>query len=177
MTSTITSSDNLTLNRWESDLNQMDQQLPPECAAWLTNPESLTKRLRKLTDNKIEHQLLFNDWGKPDPRILTQLSIQKDEKTWIRQMNWCSNTEQWIHGIVVIPEFGITKQTEELLRIGKNSIGDTLFTDNNLERFPFYFQYDGVNNTWSRLRILHYKSTPMAILETFFPAFFEHLSQ
>ncbi|PIZ04767.1 MAG: hypothetical protein COY58_03185 [Gammaproteobacteria bacterium CG_4_10_14_0_8_um_filter_38_16] len=138
---------------------------------WLTNTESLTRRLREFTNNEITHHLFLNEWGYANAAAIAALNIHADTKTWLRRMEWRYEKETWVTCTVVIPETSIYDNNLELLSIGKNSIGDILFQDKTLTRSHFVFtQHE--NKTWSRESLFYYKQKPIYLIETFSTDFF-----
>ncbi|MCX7121404.1 MAG: chorismate lyase [Gammaproteobacteria bacterium] len=141
---------------------------------WLTSPQSLTKRLREFTHNKITHHLLYDDWGIASDLALAALGITHTTRTWIRRMEWRCENKTWVPCTVIIPETSITKDTEELKNIKEKSIGDILFQDITLTRSNFTF-YKNADGHLARHSVFYFKRQPLLIVENFLPAFFEGL--
>ncbi|MCX7124553.1 MAG: chorismate lyase [Gammaproteobacteria bacterium] len=143
--------------------------------SWLMSSESLTKRLREFTHNKITHHLFYDNWGTTDDISIAALSIDRHTKTWIRHMEWRLEDTILVACSVVIPETSITAHTQELLHVEKKSIGDILFQDKTLSRSDFTF-YKNAENNWTRFSIFYFKKQPLLITENFLPAFFKKIS-
>jgi chorismate-pyruvate lyase len=139
--------------------------------SWLSSKVSLTRRLREFTHNQISHHLFYDDWGTASDQAIASLNINSDTKTWIRKMQWRMSDEIWVACDVIIPESSITDKTVILKQIGKNSIGDILFQDTNLQRSNFEFFISG--STITRHSIFYFYDQPLLITETFLPAFFQ----
>lgn len=163
-------------NEWLTDSSTLYDNLPKTHADWLSNTDSLTRRLRALTDQEIVHRLHENGWGNPASPLLQKPYLDMLEKTWVREMQWCYQNIIWIDATVVIPASAITTETEALLHIGKNSLGDTLFSDKTLTTTPFVFYHHTETNAWSRMRTFYFKEKPVIVLETFLPAFFKAIT-
>ena len=129
---------------------------------WLSSKESLTKRLRTVTQNKITHHLFYNDWG----------IVDQNTTAWIRRMEWRYENTTWVACTVMIPETSINEETQELLHTGEKSIGDTLFQDPTLTRSDFTFSKCN-NNEWGRESIFYYKQQPIFLVEHFYAEFFD----
>lgn len=142
--------------------------------SWLNSKESLTQRLREFTHNQISHHLFYDDWGIASDPALASLNIIRDEKTWIRKMEWRLSDKIWVACDVVIPASSITSETEILKRIGKNSIGDILFQDPTLQRSEFEFYIE--DNVVSRHSIFYFHGQPLLIIENFLPDFFQAIT-
>lgn len=142
---------------------------------WLENPESLTKRLRLLTNNKITHHLFYDDWCVVDAHYRAALSLPLKIRTWVRKMEWQYDDEIWVACSVIIPETSITSETQELMHIEKKSIGDILFQDETLSRSEFVF-YKNAESNWTRHSIFYFKKKPLLIIENFKPAFFAKIT-
>lgn len=141
---------------WQPFSVSLAESLSPLQSEWLQHSGSLTHRLRKLTNNKIEHHLLFNDWEN-DQRLC-----------WIRKMEWRYEGEVWFYCVVSLPKEALVNDLED---IGRRSIGDILFADPDLKRSEFLTQkYEGY---YSRRSIFLYQGHEIEIVEVFFPEFFE----
>lgn len=132
---------------------------------WLINPESLTKRLREFTDNKISLHVLYDDWGMTD----------QNQEAWIRRIEWRHFDEIWIIATVIIPGTSITEETAELKNIGGKPIGEILFKEPTLTYSDFIFEKIN-KNEWLRQRTFYFKQKPLMIFETFLPAFFSAIN-
>lgn len=130
---------------------------------WLTNKASLTQRLRTFTQGKISHHLLYNDWEKNDANA-----------AWVRCMEWRYKNHVWVACVVTIPKTSLNTETDMLLHIGENSIGDVLFQDPALTRSDFVFSKIG--DGWKRESIFHYKKQPIWLIENFKLEFFDAIS-
>jgi len=132
---------------------------------WLTSKESLTKRLRAFTQNKIALELLYDDWG----------IVDENATAWIRRVEWRYENKVWVAGTVVIPESSINAETECLTQIGTKSIGDTLFQNPTLSRSDFSFTKlsDG---EWSRQSTFYFMQQPLIIIEKFTQEFFQAIA-
>lgn len=160
------------------------QQLSDQEQAWLTDKNSLTKKLREFAGEKIQLVLLCEGWisaqsWHPNTPILTYRNLLeiKDptEATWIRQVEWQYEKNIWLSCTVVIPRSSvILGRTDELICLGGRSIGDVLFKDSTLESSDFQF-LSLYRDSITRYRILTYKGQPLLIVETFLPAFFKGL--
>src|SRR3990167_733961 len=128
---------------------------------WVTNPESLTKRLREFTDNKISLHVLYDDWGMTD----------QNQEAWIRRIEWHYFDERWITATVITPDTSITEETAELKNIGGKPIGEILFQEPTLTYSDFIFEKIN-KNEWSRQRTFYFKQKPLMIIEHFLPVFF-----
>lgn len=137
---------------------------------WVTDKQSLTKKLRALTHNQIQLQLLYDNWGIASDAAHTILNIPANEKTWIRKIEWCFKNQCWLSCEVIIPTSSLTKDTHELTQIGHGAIGEVLFKDPTLKRSDFTYQKE--SNGLTRYSIFCYKTRPLLIIETFQADFF-----
>lgn len=153
------------------DLPTLKKNISTTAFSWLSSKDSLSKKLREFTHNKISHHLFYDDWGDAPDFAYAALNIEHDSKTWIRNMQWRINDAIWLACTVVIPASSITTETTILQHIGKNSIGDILFQDPSLKRSDFTFIKEN-GDRWSRYSIFHFHGKPLLISETFLPDFF-----
>lgn len=133
---------------------------------WLISKESLTKRLRTLTNNIISHHLLYDDWG----------IVNHNETAWIRRIEFRYKNKLWISATIMIPETSVNEETQLLLTVGKKSIGDILFQDPTLTRSDFVFYKMDNHHGWSRQSTVYFKKMPLLIAENFFSEFFNAIN-
>lgn len=154
-----------------NNIDTLKNTISETALSWLCSKVSLTHRLREFTNDRILHRLFYDNWGVAPTQAITSLNMNPNTKTWIRKMQWCLGNESWVACDVIIPESSITTKTAILKQIGKNSIGDILFQDPNLQRSDFEFFIS--DNTVTRDSIFYFHHQPLLITETFLPAFFQ----
>lgn len=137
--------------------------------AWLTDPRSLTQKLRAFTQNKITFHVLHDGWQDVGETSRSILKLSNEEKTWIRKIEWRFQNILWINAVVVIPESSMLNAVE-LKKIGNNPIGEILFKDPTLMRDDFIFEK--IDNDFVRRSIFRFKKQPLLINERFFSDFF-----
>ena len=128
--------------------------LTPAQQSWLTDPSSLTKRLREFTHNAITHHLFFNDWD-------------EKKENWIRKMEWRYHGATWVACVVTIPKNSLM---DELKTVGARSIGEILFSEPSLTRSEFVFEKQ--DDHIARHSVFHFKQKPIYLTENFTPEFF-----
>lgn len=140
---------------------------------WITDKTSLTQKLRVITHNHIQLQLLYDNWGVSSDVSRAILHITTDEKTWIRKIEWRFENQIWLTCEVVIPNSSLTAETQILTQIGNGAIGEVLFKDTTLQRDDFTYQKE--NDRITRHSIFHFKGKPLLVSETFQSDFFAAL--
>ncbi|EKD77381.1 MAG: hypothetical protein ACD_42C00351G0002 [uncultured bacterium] len=132
--------------------------MTPPIQRWLTNTNSLTKRLREWTDNEITLRLLFNDWE------------NEKQTQWIRKIEWRFQNERWVTGIVAIPARTAHANNDELTQLKEKPIGELLFQDPTLTRSPFLF-FQVNEDAIARQSTFHFRGNPLSVTEIFHPEF------
>ncbi len=188
-----TPSQAIALDQWQNCQLLSHTLLPKHYQELLTDNDSLTKKLRNITNGTIQHRLYFADWSKPDADECQPLNIKPDEKVWLREIEWINNQQLWVYARAVIPETSLTDETAQLTELGNRSVGDLLFSDPNLTRNAFeicriqanHSYYDRAcseraltpSELWARRSVFSFYGKPLLVMEMFFPEIFEYLAQ
>jgi chorismate lyase len=163
---------------------------PPGCTnlqwEWLNSEDSLTARLRQLSNNRTHIRLLSAGWGEIYPEEQTLLG--RDGKYWVREILHLHLQHIWIWARTIIP--AQTLSITQLDGASPQPLGDILFQDPHLTRSPkalallpeqHPYQRTAAlhNNTskrscWARRSIFWYHQQPLLIAEVFLPAFFDY---
>src|SRR3990167_7418496 len=136
---------------------EIQKKLSENAMQWLMDKSSLTKRLKKATQNKI-HFCLIQDW-------------QLENSKYNRMIEWQLEGIRWIQAKSFIPENSINEHTKALFEVNTRPIGEILFDDPNLKRTDFLLCEES-DLTWTRRSIFDFKGQPLILIETFYPAFF-----
>lgn len=153
---------NMTLHNKLKQVLNAKAILSSQAWDWLSYKPSLTKRLRKFTNNKITFHVCHEGFG-----------LSEDQPAWIRKIQWRLDNICWIEADLIIPKSSINPETACLLETHERPIGEQLFQEPSLTRSDFlFYQTDKCSDTWIRESTFHFKQQPLTLKETFFPAFF-----
>ncbi len=161
------------------------ENCPQEQLKWLSAKESLTARLRQITDSHIQIKILSAQWGLAhfeENELLNNIS----ELVWIRETIHQYQQQTWVWARVLIP--ALTLEKTGLKADTSLPIGDILFQDPNLTRtelaiaqLPVAHQYHqcaaqysahSQADFWGRRSILWFHQHPILVIEVFLPEFF-----
>lgn len=108
-------------------------QKTPEQAAWLENPESLSKRLREYTQNKIEFVLHEASWARIYSQEQNKLASSLP-RFWVREISWQYQGKCWVWARTIIPENSLEDLSKNLMQDPNLPIGDILFSSDKWKR-------------------------------------------
>lgn len=140
---------------------------------WLHSKDSLTQRLRALTQNQIDHRLYYADWGHATSEECELLQLAPHTKIWLREMGWHYQKTLWVFGRTVIPESSLRGPSAMLKDIDKQSLGDVLFQDPTLKRKLFPCP----TNPRQRCSLFYFHQQPLLVTELFLPPFFTFIEE
>ena len=151
-------------------------QIPAHIWPLISYPDSLTERLRQITQQQLGFRLLFANWGSATPDERQSLNLSTEEPTWIRCIEHRHNDQLWVYGRTVFPKTTIHATEHTLSGLGVQSLGDVIFKDPDLRRDPFeYCLLDNQSphallpNGWARRSTVYFQQQPMLITEVFLP--------
>lgn len=161
---------------------------------WLLSTDSLTNRLRRLSNHATHLTLQTAGWQPiyaEEREFLAEIGVNPhllQEPFWIREIIHQHHTTPWIWARTVIPaktlhQTGLAGDTTE-------PIGDILFQDPHLRRSPLWFTalpkfhpyFRSVaaylregEQPWARRSVLWFQQQPLFIAEVFLPAFLHQI--
>lgn len=145
---------------------------------WLTSTDSLTGRLRKISNGNTGIKILHADWTDADADEKKLLRLD-NQRAWIREITHCYQQEPWVWARVVIPE--TTLQKTELNAHTPQALGDILFQDPHLKRTDLavtrltqHLPYTD-QAVWARRSVLWFQQQPLLVKEIFLPDFFHYV--
>ena len=171
--------------RWLSP-TEAKLHMPPKAWALISHNNSLTKKLKDITNSEMEFHFLNADWGQAYPDEAKKIGLSATEATWIRHIEMRYQNTLWTIGRVLIPKTSLQAGDLDFTNLGAQSIGDVLFQDTNLKRSAFEFlqlpdghpylehfkiAHDNTNaDIWARRSVIYFHQKPLLIVELFLPA-------
>jgi len=171
--------------RWLSP-TEAEPLMPPKAWALISHNNSLTKKLKDITNGEMEFHFLDADWGRAYPDEAEKLDLSTTESTWIRHIEMRHQNTLWTIGRVLIPKTSLQAGDLDLKNLGAQSIGNVLFQDTDLKRSAFeflqlsgdhfylgHFKTTHINaniDIWARRSVIYFHQKPLLIVELFLPA-------
>ncbi len=140
-----------------------DTHPPKALRHWLTDRRSLTAKLKLKTPDlsvKVLNQC------EQSPHLHETTALGQYSRTIIREVLLIGNHQAQVFARSVIP---LTIDTETLLNIGSNSLGERLFSDPNIHRGAIYITQLG--NIWGRRSRFEVGNTGILVSEFFLESF------
>jgi chorismate--pyruvate lyase len=119
--------------RWLSANHVLRKTLPRDLQSWLSEPESLTQRLRNQFEN-ISVQVLFEKQQTPFLTERRLLHLPEQRYCLVREVVLLSNQTPLILARTVIPAKTLKITQGNLARLGTRPLGEILFSAPSLQR-------------------------------------------
>jgi chorismate-pyruvate lyase len=137
----------------------------------LTDPHSLTKRLKALAQKKFEVEVLSEGWQFVAKSVANVLNCSISEYAWQRKVILKVDGEIFVNATSYIPLKTLRNQGRCLLFLGKRPLGELLFQDKGLQRSPFIWSdalwHDGKLTRLTRSSLFYFYHQPLLVSETF----------
>jgi len=145
------------------------RRLPHRTAApralwpWLTEPGSLTRRMRELAGERFDVRVIGEGWGRPWRDEALRVRERARRLAWVREVMLCCGDEPWIHARTVAPAAVLTGPLRRLRYLGRTPIGAMLFGRHRVERGPIEVARLGASDRLYRRTVarLDAKSAPV----------------
>lgn len=123
----------LTPPRWRPIQQWTGLAMPDAARAWLTEPGSLTARLKAAFPDGFRVQVLGQRWAVPFPADARRLGLRRGRRALIREVQLvCSE------GVLICARTTIPPRTlhglKRLARVGSRSLGEVIFSYPDLRR-------------------------------------------
>jgi len=110
--------------------------MPAELASWLTDTDSLTRRLKLHNQYDFTVQVLGNSWMKPLPDECQQLSVPMTQMAYQREVQLMDGEQANVYARTVIPLATFQAMKQRFTELGTKPLGELLFTDPTVQRDP-----------------------------------------
>lgn len=121
----------------QDDLGQLTAS--PEARSWLTEPGSLTLRLRQQHPG-LAVRVLGEGLGCLLPDEALRLGLAPGTPAWVREVTLHEHALELVAARSVIPHWSPANPWCEVQRLGTRALGELLFSDPALERSGFEFR-------------------------------------
>lgn len=145
---------------------------PPEAqawVAWLTEPGSLTQRLREHCP-PVQVLPLFEGLQTPQPieSSLLDLAIRPEPTAWVREVQLLGAGQPRLWARTVIPHWSAHNPWAQVQTLGQQPLGELLFVWPDIVRGPLHIAHTPMG--WARYCIYHRHQAPLLLAEVFLPA-------
>lgn len=165
-----------------------NKHIPESISAWLLHKSSMTKKLRAITKQEFNVNVLFHGRKKARVDERNFLNISKDEPVIVREVELSCDQNVCIYARSVFPLSSLTEKYSEIKNLGNKPLGDVIFNDPNLQREPFQIACLGPGHIdfakavrtlnqapdelWARRSIFRLDDKPILVTEIFLPTLF-----
>lgn len=157
--------------QWKSLRKAYNQVAPQEWRSWLTDPQSLTNRLIKLSRGDFKVNVISQKWQRPNLSEAKILNIKPYHKAFVREVYLVGNGNSWVYARSVIPY--PTIQRQKCLRLlGSRSLGTLLFGNPTTQRQSFQLgclTQENKNKYWGRRSVFSLGKNNLLVTEIFLP--------
>ncbi|MFW5451234.1 MAG: chorismate--pyruvate lyase family protein [Methylophagaceae bacterium] len=119
--------------RWHSPQRRL---MPAKLAAWLTDKNSLTRRLQQHNQYGFSVQLLSNSWIKPLTDESQCLNVSMAALAYQREVRLMDGDRANVYARTIIPRETFMTMPSRFNNLGNKSLGELLFTDPSVKRGP-----------------------------------------
>ncbi len=151
---------------------------------WLTVSGSLTRALRARAPD-FNVLKVRQDHGRPFPDEYAPLDLTPNQRATIREVVLRDAARPLVYAHTVIPEDGLRGPWRSLRGLGNRPLGEALFADPRIERFPLHFRrlnrhhplhraararLTGLpEQLWARRSLFALQDMPIMVTEVFLP--------
>jgi chorismate--pyruvate lyase len=141
---------------------------------WITNPGSLTKRLKEKSAGNFQVELVEEKWQSSLPQDLRALfgPVGKDHRFWSRKVVLLGRSQPWIQAHTLLPEHSLESPLREVMELNEKPLGEYLFNHPELIRTEMDVTAVG-SDTWARRSLFYLFNKPVLVAEFFLPHLLE----
>ncbi|MFO1419118.1 MAG: chorismate lyase [Methylotetracoccus sp.] len=103
-------------------------------ASWLTEPDSLTRRIRSFCGSAFRVHVLGEHWLKPFRGEAAELGLHEHGLAWIREVALYAGPTPVVLARTVIPRDTLSGRHSLVSRLGTRPLGEWLFANRGLRR-------------------------------------------
>jgi len=141
------------LTPWQSEAFYVLRHCPSGLSDWLLTKESMTRRLRKESNERLTVQILKQHWGLPSIQEALFLGIPHRHSVLIREVFLCGGGRPWMFARSIFPHSLFTGEERWLQKkLDENPIGPILYRHKAMKKSPP--QFAKLNPTHEEYEIL-----------------------
>lgn len=166
--------------------------IPKGVLEWLLQCGSMTKKLRRHSDNQVHIRVINHRWLKPRHSESELLGISSNERTIVREIEFLYDDQAWLFARSIFPRQCLRGRGHQLRWLGERALGEILFADPFLKRGEFeiaqlistHRDYQlAVRNIknppdtlWARRSVFWLDCKPLLVSEVFLPDVYSNSS-
>ncbi len=170
--------------RWKP-VHRAHSMFPAELRRWLSDPGSLTARIRAGCRSQFSVQVINNRRMKPFADEALSLGLAPEHWVHVREVLLMCGQCPWVFARTLIPEHTLQGRWRRLLRLGGRPLGELLFRDSEVCRGPIEIarlafgdrlherirRATGQNSSiiWGRRTLYALRHRPILVHECFLP--------
>lgn len=153
---------------WSPAVPHTLAQAPAWMRPWLTEPGSLTQRLKQCCGGPFELRVLSEiDVTLPEDAA-SLMGLENGVLALAREVHLCCDNMPCIHARSLMPATTLTGACAALGELGNRPLGDALFAYAGLERGPI--EIAATADGWARRSVFRIDGAPLLVAEWFLPA-------
>lgn len=145
-----------------------EAQLSVAVADWLLDPNSLTQRLRQLSDSEVRVKLLKQATREETYPFLAP----KCQSLWSRQVELYNDDGPLIEAHTLIAQSDIDTHLSQLKGLGQRPLGEVIFAQPDLKRISI--EVAQVAGHWARRSLLNLHQCNLVVAERYNPLICPH---
>jgi chorismate lyase len=180
------------VTQWRRD-NLIISTIPLHLRSLILEPNSMTQRLRALSNGTLKVKVLQQGWGIPTASEKLALHLPQRQMVFIREVILFCFNKPWLYGRSVFPLSSLSGKNKFLLHaLDERPLGDLLFRDPHLHRSEFEIaklsnitEYQILNkfikeskikckDFWGRRCEFVFNGKPFLLTEVFLPSAINH---
>lgn len=144
---------------------------------WISDPGSLTKRLKAESDNNFRVNVVEENWQSDLPLAVRSLfgPVAGSHRFWSRKVTLLGCDTPWVRAHTLIPEHSLLSPLKTVMELNAQPLGEYLFNHPELVRGTLDVTLLG-RDTWGRRSLFYLFGKPILVAEFFLPALLEHKS-
>lgn len=119
--------------RWHTPQRRL---MPAKLVSWLTDVDSLTRRLQQHNQYDFSVQLLSNSWIKPLTDECQCLNVSNTALAYQREVRLMDGGVANVYARTIVPRDTLMAMPSRFNNLGNKSLGELLFTDPSVKRGP-----------------------------------------
>ena len=142
--------------------------------SWISDPSSLTKRLKAESNDNFAVQLDVEEWQSDLPLEVRSLfgPIAPSHRFWSRKVTLLGCDTPWIKAHTLIPEYSLLSPLKTVMELKTQPLGEYLFNHPDLVRGAMDVTLLS-GDTWGRRSLFYLFGKPILVAEFFLPALLE----
>jgi len=158
--------------------DQLTDAHAPLTLEWLFHPDSLTRRLTRLSADAFSVQPLTEGWQSLRADECSALRIPEGSQGWVREVYLRGHGDKWVFARSVAARNALENSGLHMDELGTRSLGELLFSDAAFQRGPLQICHypalwlpaaDTHEDLWARRSLFSRDALGILVAEVFLP--------